>query len=192
MNTRTKIQNNLPEDIQLPESIGLICDYFDELGFPMSGCFELSDLGRDDLLGWFQKQPQKVDEFAPFGRGADGSIYALWLEPNRNPNQAPVVMLGSSGTLEILAINPAEFITLLCLGYNEIGYDDVSVPGSDWDDTSRFREWIIDRVDFDLPETGKEIVDKAKNLFPHFKKRVLEYDTAEPAPALYQQNAPEI
>ena len=169
---RADIEATLTNGQQLPEPIAAICTYLDQSGYPISGCFELSTIGVVDLTGWFEKSPETVFDFIPFGRGATGDVYAIWLVEGSSSDSAPVVMFGSEGDLKVLAINSFEFCRLLCVGYNELGYDDDSVCISDESDVRRFREFMEKRFGFTTPRTGEAIVKEAASAYPNFQKWV--------------------
>jgi hypothetical protein len=156
----------------LPEAISKVCEFLDENGYPISGCFELSTIGVDDLKGWFKKTPSAVDTLLPFGRGACGDIYAVWLVNNLELENSPIVMFGSEGTLSVLARNAKEFCKLLCLGYSELGLEDHSLVGDDFSETKPFRDFILGEYNFELPQTGNKIIEEANQAFPEFTKWV--------------------
>jgi len=58
-----EIESTLPDDLKLPRAIAAVCRYLDLHGYPISGCFELSAIGRDDLKHWFKKNPADADHF---------------------------------------------------------------------------------------------------------------------------------
>ncbi len=92
------VQSNFPEGVKLPDCLQTVCDYVDIHGYPLSGSFEICDWGRKDAEGWFPNDAATRSQVTIFGRGSTGSSYALWLVPNRNPDEAPVVVFGSEGT----------------------------------------------------------------------------------------------
>ena len=119
------VQSNFPDGVKLPDCLRAVCDYLATHGYPLSGCFEICDCGRKDAEGWFPKDAATRRQVAIFGRGSTGSSYALWLVPNANPDQAPVVLFGSEGEFIVLASNAFEFCRLLGLGYDEVESDDL-------------------------------------------------------------------
>lgn len=164
-----KIEATFPLGHWLPEPIVAICQFLEAHGYPISGCFELSLIGMDDLRGWFRDQPQVSHQFLPFGRGASGDVYALWLHaPEVLPESAPVVMFGSEGELPVIASSAREFCRLLCLGYSEIGLDDPSSTPQDFDETEPFRRFMLERYGFSLPETAEPIMSAARDSAPSF------------------------
>ena len=169
---KDKIEGTFYNGQSLPKAIAHICDYLDLNGYPISGCFELSSIGMDDLRGWFKINPKALDELLPFGRGACGDVYSLWLTNQLDPENAPVVMFGSEGELSVLSKNAKEFCMLLCLGYSELGLDDHSKVGDDYGETAGFRDYIQKIYDFKLPNTAQNNITEANTVFPAFSKWV--------------------
>ena len=89
-----------------------------------------------------------------------------------SPENAPVVMFGSEGELEVLARDSEQFCRLLCLGYSEIGLDDPAAQPAEFDETEPFRRFMLERYDFQLPSTALTILDDAKARFPSFSSWV--------------------
>lgn len=174
---REAIESTLPRQETLPDPVAAICTYLDQNGYPISGCFELSTIGGDDLKHWFKNSPASAEQFLPFGRGASGDVYALWLTADLDAHSAPVVMFGSEGDLRALAVSPADFCQLLCLGYREVGYlqeEDYDTVGSDYYEAERFRAFIKAQLGLDPPASGRAIVDAAAAAYPGFKSWVQE------------------
>jgi hypothetical protein len=159
----------------LPEPIVDICRFLEIHGYPISGCFELSTIGARDVAHWFRHDQKAQAELLPFGRGACGDIYAIWLTEGLSAADAPVIMLGSEGQLEVLAVNSTEFCRLLCLGYSEIGLHEPEEEPSDYEATKPFREFILAKYQFDLPSTAAPIFEEARSRFPGFADWVGEH-----------------
>ena len=166
------IEATFPNSHRLPRPIVDICGFLEGNGYPISDCFELSTIGMDDLKGWFASDPSAYNQFLPFGRGACGDVYALWLMDDLTPEEAPVVMFGPEGELEVLALDSEQFCRLLCLGYSEIGLEDPAAAPTDFDETEPFRRFVLDRYDFQLPTTALPIIEDAKARFPSFRSWV--------------------
>jgi hypothetical protein len=167
MNPR-EIEQTFSAPHRLPDPIVEICRYCELHGYPISGCFELSTIGVADVRRWFRKSTAAQNILLPFGRGACGDVYSLWLTEGLPPERAPVVMLGSEGQLVVLAVDSSEFCRLLCLGYSEIGVDDPESPPSDYEATKNFRDFIQAKYNFSLPDTAEPILKFAKDRFPSF------------------------
>ncbi|HEY1049954.1 MAG TPA: hypothetical protein VGE39_09380 [Prosthecobacter sp.] len=172
--TPAEIEATFPLGHKLPQGIRDICDYNEAHGYPISGCFELSTYGVETLKGWFHKDPTAHEQFLPFGRGACGDVYALWLHSGQDPAEAPVVMFGSEGELPVLAANAVEFCRLLCLGYREVGLHPPTAPPDEHEETAAFRDFMIQRHGFDIPPTAEPIIKEASNATPDFATFVSE------------------
>lgn len=162
------VKTNFPSGIMMPDTIQALCEYLDVHGYPMSGCFEISTIGNDDMQAWFPNDAAMQDRFAVFGRGSTGSVYAIWLQDDANATSSPVVVLGSEGDLLVLATDSAEFCRLLGCGYNEVEWEDLTKPSPEWDDTKRLRDWLGGRFNMDFPKTGELIVAAAHKRYPDF------------------------
>ena len=162
------VQSNFPEGVKLPDCLQTVCDYVDIHGYPLSGSFEICDWGRKDAEGWFPNDAATRSQVTIFGRGSTGSSYALWLVPNRNPDEAPVVVFGSEGDSIVLATNALEFCRLLGLGYNELEWDDLAARPSEWTESQGLRNWLAERLRIDFPATGEAIARNARERHPGF------------------------
>ena len=69
------IEKTLPKGVKLPKAISHICSFADDQGYPISGCFELSAIGMEDMEYWFKSRPEAVKELIPFGRGAKKRLF---------------------------------------------------------------------------------------------------------------------
>ena len=168
----TDIELAHPKAPALPRPIVDLCAFLQKNGYPISGCFELSTIGMDDLKLWFRDDPASYEQFLPFGRGACGDVYALWLVDGDATELAPVVMFGSEGELEVLATDSEQFCRLLCLGYSEIGLDDPASEPQDFLETAPFREFMTKRYNFQIPTTAAPIIEAAKAAYPTFSSWV--------------------
>ena len=171
----SEIETTFSTKQKLPQPIADICSFLESNGYPISGCFEISKIGMTDIKLWFKDDEDVQAMFMPFGRGACGDIYTIWLTEGLSPESAPIVMLGSEGQLEVLALDSLEFCRLLCLGYSEIGLDDSTQPPSDYEETKRFRDFVQEKYNFTLPDTAQPIIEKAKARFPNFQQWVADH-----------------
>jgi hypothetical protein len=170
----TRLQEAFPPGILLPRGIEVLCEYLDAHGYPISGCFEIDAVhGVAEVEHWFR--PEARGRVAVFGRGADGTAYALWLCGGRNPVNAPVVMLGSEGDVAVLAATPLAFCSLLGCGYDELGVDPFGEPPGSQEETAPLREWLKDNLGLDCPNSGEEIVAAAPEGLPDFHAWVGEH-----------------
>lgn len=180
-----KIENTFYLGQKLPDGIVHICNFYDDVGVKnahtISGSFELSSSGMESIDSWFGGKSKKAaDMLMPFGGGPSGDIYAIWLTNDLMAENAPIVMLGSEGEAEVLAVNHVEFCKLLCLGYDEISTDDLSMPSCEespesYEKAKPFRDKMLEIYRFCLPKTGDVIVKEAREKFPNFAKWVSEH-----------------
>ena len=152
--------------ITFPVELGMLCDWLEKNGYPISGYFELRADDGEAIYWWFRSHAAD-DQLAQFGAGADGSLYCIW---KQSDGREPIVHLGSEGdALIVLASNMKEFITLLAIGYGEIGFEDLSVPPQEEEDINpKFQKWVEDTFSVKIPATGGEIVDRATKAHEDF------------------------
>jgi hypothetical protein len=161
------IQKGFPSSISFPEELGLLCDWTEQNGYPISGYFELRADDGEAIYWWFRSHAAD-DRLAQFGAGADGSLYCVW---KQDDGREPIVHMGSEGdALMVLASNMKEFITLLAVGYGEIGFEDLSAPPESQDDVNpRFQRWVAETFAVTIPSTGRDIVARATSEHDDFK-----------------------
>ncbi len=169
----TDVLAQFPPSVAMPAPIRALCDYVDKYDYPLSGAFEISTWGRDDIASWFPGDLAMQQHFAVFGRGSTGSTYALWLRDNIDSNQAPMVVLGSEGDHKVLAVNSLEFCRLLGCGYNELEWDDLTQASPTANETERLRKWLKQRLDVTCPVVGSDIIEKGAATYPDFAEVVL-------------------
>lgn len=162
------VESKFPPGVKMPVAIRALCDFLDTNGYPLSGYFEISTIGDDDLRAWFPNDPTMQRRFAVFGRGSTGSVYAIWLRDGTDVDSSPVIVLGSEGESLVMAANSLEFCRLLGCGYNELEWDDLTQPSPESDDAQPLREWLDSRFDIDFPARGDEIVSAARTQCPNF------------------------
>ena len=172
------LQSGFPEGIVVPMAIRVLCDYLDKFGYPVSGCFEINMRGKEDAISWFPGDLVMQRQIAVFGKGSTGSTYALWLTRNPDPEDAPVVLLGSEGDFLVLALNSCEFCRLLGCGYDELEWDDLSQPPQLWAETGMLRNWLSKTLNVTSPATGGDIVKEANDQYPDFRKWVTKWQAA--------------
>lgn len=172
------VASKFPPGVALPEGVRVLCDYLDTHGYPLSGCFEISRIGREDVESWFPDDEAMQQQFAVFGRGSTGSTYALWLRDTQDASAAPVVVLGSEGEFLVLATDCREFCRLLGCGYDELEWDKLTEPGKKWNETQPLRDWLAEKMSLDFPATGEAIVAAAKAKHPDFAQYVTAWQNA--------------
>ncbi len=154
------IKKGFPPSITFPDELGLLCDWREQNRYPISGYFELRADDGEAIYWWFRSHAAD-DRLAQFGAGADGSLYCIWKQED---GCEPIVHMGSEGNaLMVLASSMKEFITLLAVGYGEIGFEDLSQPPESQDDINpRFQRWVEETFAVTVPAIGREIVERAR------------------------------
>lgn len=168
-----QIAAEFPPNVAMPDELRQLCDFFDRTDYPLSGCMRLRPEG-EGLKAWFGDGSDAWRQLAGFGSGPDGSILALWLYADSDAKRAPIVHLGSEGDhLMVIADSFREFLGLLAIGYDELGFDDLKRPPENPQTAKRLREWLSTALGIKSPETGIEIVKKAQSRHPNFEQWVI-------------------
>jgi hypothetical protein len=131
---------------------------------------EFAAEGSANVKYWFGKGSthQLVwDRLCVFAQtGGDGSMGAFWLDDGGNQK---IVHMGSgSGSMLacVLAEDPIDFLRLIAVGYEEIGWGGFSEPpdfsvqpdGSKLSQHVEFQDWVRTTFDVTIPIKGDEIV----------------------------------
>jgi hypothetical protein len=125
----------------------------------ISGHFRLTADNFGFIRHWFGAEAV-VHRLGVFGSGPDGSTYAIWLEDD---GRRPIVHLGSEGQNNfVLAGDMVDFIRLLAVGYDEIGFADLTRPPESQHVNKRFQKWVADTFRVSIPQTGIDIVGPAR------------------------------
>lgn len=125
--------------------------------------------GNVNLDYWFgHERPEVLDRLCVFAKtGGEGSMAALWLDPN---DEQKIVHLGSgsgSTMVCVLAQDPIDFLRLLAIGYDEICWGDEFAwpPNSHAAGDSlvvhpnvSYQEWLKTTFAVTIPQTGAEVV----------------------------------
>lgn len=178
-------RNNFPLNSVIPESLMRLFHY-QETNFrgpkqiEYSGLFSLSDeFGEYDTLLYIS--PKIISYFAPFGGDADGSVYAFWMYDDFPLDKAPIVFIGKNWAGNtILANSFEEFLALLSLGIEELGYvihfppDWPKKPARNAAETANFREWLASELGILVPTDPAKIVIDAKESHPDFDRWIEE------------------
>ncbi len=172
------VHSKFPPNVALPIGVRTLCDYLDAHGYPLSGCFEISTIGDDDMAAWFPNDTEMQRRFAVFGRGSTGSVYSIWLRDGNDAENAPVVVLGSEGEMLVLATDCSEFCRLLGCGYDELEWDDLTKPSPTYETTQPLRDWLKARMNIDCPHTGADIVAAATERYPDFADFIQQWQDA--------------
>lgn len=162
-----RIAAHVPAGTVLPVELRMLCDYLDRTGYPISGCMKIRPDDFGGVQSWFDGDALMASQFAYFGAGPDGSILAFWLRDSVDASAVPVVHLGSEGCENsVLARNFREFLGLFGIGYDELGFDDLSQPPADPDSAAGLRAWLEAELGIVCPRTGEDIVAAAKSTCP--------------------------
>lgn len=168
-----RISGTVPPGTRLPDELRLLCDYRDRSGDPISGCMKIRPDDFGGVRAWFDNDEEMANRFAYFGAGPDGSILALWLLDGPDATTAPVVHLGSEGSNNVvLAKDFRTFMQLFGVGYDELGFDDLTVPPIDPDSAESLRAWLRTQFGVICPETGSGIVAEARASCPDVEEAV--------------------
>lgn len=166
MGTYQEIKKGIPSRISIPAALEQLCDWTAVNGYPISGYFELRADDGATMQYWLGFKDVS-DRFGIFGAGGDGSLYAFWLDDD---DKQKIVHLGSEGeSLYILAENFIDFLRLLAIGYDEIGFADLNMGVEEWNAAIgqekeegvnfSFREWVEKEFRVQIPLKGSDIVD---------------------------------
>ena len=168
MIVQDEFSQNFPPDAHIPLPLLKLLEYQNQVNDWYSGHFELTAYGRDDTIAWFDGDQEAAYQFVPFGTGPDGSSYCFWLNDGRDLEHAPVVFLGSEGVNNtVLANGVEEFLALLGVGYDELGFANWSEgPEEEAENLRRFRAWLEKECGIRPPERGLEIISRAKAEHP--------------------------
>ncbi len=152
------LAGSFPSSIPFPPELLLLCHWVCSHGYPISGFFQLCEHDEEILQIWFGTD-QAVGHLAQFGSGPDGSLYCIWRQPD---GRMPVVHMGSEGQNNfVLAANAVDFLRLLALGYDEIGFDDLRSPPVGERMNPSFKAWVSETFKVAIPEIGAEITEPA-------------------------------
>jgi hypothetical protein len=165
-----RIKAEFPAGVGMPVELRQLCDLVERIGYPFSGEMRLSPEG-EGLKSWFGDGCEAWRQLAGFGAGPDGSILALWLYAGPDATHAPVVHLGSEGDrLIVIADDFRAFLSLLAIGYLELGFDDLGRPPEHPQTAERLRRWLSATFGIEAPVTGIELVRAAQSRHPDFER----------------------
>ena len=172
---KDQISKHFPRDIIFPAELSALCDWEEENGYPISGCFELRADEHNFVESWFGT-PAPSKSLAMFGAGAEGSLYCIW--DIGNGEDFPIVHLGSEGDeVKVLSSDFSDFLVLLSIGYNELGFEDLTnEPRNDEGINIVFQRWVQNSLQRDIPKSGWIIVNQARSCNEHFLKWMAQFD----------------
>lgn len=164
----------VPIDIfnEVPELKALLA-FEEEHTLSYSGYFRIQASGQDEIDGWFAEGDARRRRLFVFGANVDGSWYALWRFPDLSLSDSPVVYIDSEDNGSyVLSHSPREFIGLLCLGVDELGW---SVREAGWPtqtqtvDSTKFRAWASATLGILPIENPEQYVLEARASHPDFE-----------------------
>lgn len=160
----SKIKAGISNKINIPDKLILLCEWYDNNKFPISGNFDLYASDGKDVESWLGFNDLNY-RLGIFGIGKDGSFYAFW---NDDYGKQKIVHLGiEGGELYILANNFIDFLRLLAIGYDEIGFANLSLTVQEWNAligeestygiNVNFQDWVVKSFNAQIPKRGNEI-----------------------------------
>jgi hypothetical protein len=169
MISQADFQKNFPADTDIPYLLLRLLEYQNDVNDFYSGHFELTVEDAESAVMWFDGDIDAASQFVAFGQESDGSSYCYWLYDGRKLEQAPMVFLGSEGVNNtVLADNTRDFLSLLAVGYDELGFPYRRIEETD--NILRFRLWLEREFGIVPPEDADELIEKAKANHPDLDK----------------------
>jgi hypothetical protein len=165
-------QGNFPPGVDVPSPLSSLLEFQNRSKEWYSGYFELTEW-KYGYTAWFGDDKEAAEQFAVFGKGGDGSLYALWLYSGRTVADAPVVFLGSEGVdCGLLASDLIGFLGLLTIGADELGFavswgGDLE-PKRPAPRLEEFRAWLRESFGVGAPPNLMAAVGSARALHPDF------------------------
>ena len=183
MSLKQNLEAGFPASFDFPPELAAFADWTEATGHHLMG-LELVPGSRDMLEAWFG-HPFASNRLAVFAEGPDGSLYAMWKDAELEQR---VVFLGSEGEVRNLTADFKDFLRLVGIGYDEIGYADLSEPpeeeyadmepdddefDSDTDEAlPDFRVWLQREFSVIIPEVGEELVNPEDKSFAEWVERL--------------------
>lgn len=163
------LAKSFPASISLPDEFRSLCDWVAANGYPISGFFELREHDDETIRLWFGSE-KAIGHLAQFGSGPDGSLYCIWRQED---GRSPFVHMGSEGQNNfVFATDALDFLGLLAIGYDELGFDDLSSPPAGERVSRRFQSWVSSTFNDSIPRTGCEITERAQRAHDDFQEWV--------------------
>ena len=139
----------------------MLYDWGNDNGYPMSGCLRLRIGYQIAIESWFGNANSKT-YFAVIGVSGDGGLYCIW----DNKDHFRIVFLDSDGDQNrVLAEKFKDYMKLLAIGYDELGYNDLSEPPVYSGESlinPVFQDWYKKTFQSDIPKTGNNIMQKTQ------------------------------
>lgn len=176
----TQIESKLPPGKKLPDGIRKLIELQDQWNECIVSNFEMSSA---DLVNWFDGDRDMGNQFVHFAQEADDSSYAMWFYPELQKVEAPIVFLSGEATdFGVIANNLTDFMSLLAVGFDEIGYelsslssDEVFVTSEevDLEKLWKFRNWLKCEFDIEPAIDPAQLVLFAKASHPNLKDIII-------------------
>lgn len=171
-----KIAASVPPGTVLPPELSVVCDELDRVGYPVSGCMKIRPDDFGGLVSWFGDDVDMATKFAAFGAGPDGSFLAFWLLNGPDARTAPIAYLGSEGSpCMVIAQNFREFLKLFAIGYDDLGFDNLSQPPNEPESAEWLRRMVTGTFGLQVPTSGVEIVNAAQAATPSLEAAIKEW-----------------
>ncbi len=168
---KAQFLKNFPRGVEPPLALLKLLEYQNSVRDFYSGHFELTGDGQKETLASFDGDEQAAAQFILFGRDSDGSSYGYWLHGGRALDKAPIVFLGSEGGGTVLANTLEEFLALLVVGQDELGFNvlsgfEIEEPEDPSEELLAFRVWLQEELGIKKPRDPNAVVARAKKRHP--------------------------
>ena len=119
-------------------------------------------------------QEKKLNEdFAVFGERGCSSKVAVWLLKNRTFKNAPVVLIGSEGELEVIASDYLSFMVLSASGYDMYQFLRIKDLATPWHSENPYLlNWLKINFDIQPPNNLIEWFEEVKRINPEVKQTI--------------------
>jgi hypothetical protein len=166
--------DNSRQNPPIPEPLIKLHEYQHRVADWYSGHFESISPDPNETIAWFDGDAETASQFIAIGKGGDGSLYAIWIYDGKSVEEAPFVFLGSECVGNtVLADGITDFLSLLAIGYDELGFADWSVGVEEVSPILKeFRDWLKKEFGIAIPARGLEIIEAAKSRHPNLEEWV--------------------
>jgi hypothetical protein len=120
MSTFQDIKKGFPSTIPIPEGMEKFCDWYNANEALPGGDFELFADDGDAITHW-SRIPDLNPYFVQFGSTGNGSMIGIW-QPEAGGKQTYMHLSADEGWGTELADNFVDFMRLLAIGYETLGY----------------------------------------------------------------------
>jgi hypothetical protein len=174
------IHEIIPPGVTMPPKLEKLLTWLSTQPHGSIGYMEFAGNRFDDY--WIENGSKLAEKFILFARLGDGTTVGYWLYDGRTIDNAPIVLIGSEGDLEILASNLEEFLAGL-INDNHASHSELTAE-KDEDDA----DWVDRRPELAvfLKTAFGFTVDKnidyqkaAQNKHPDFKKWMMDWGDAQ-------------